>query len=77
LAATTRTRLIAWVNWLTGIGYALSIVSVAFLAWFAWPGPPRIADPSGDHRRARLSVVGMALSRAALIVQNRKIAEDD
>lgn len=77
MAATKRTRLIAWANWLTVIGYALSIVSVAFLAWVAWPGPARIADPSGDHRRAGLSMVGMALRWAALIVQNRKIAEDD
>ena len=65
-------------NWLTGIGYVLSIVSVALLAWVAWPVP-------GEHRGligaiiagAVLSVIGMALRWAAHIVQNRKIAEDD
>lgn len=65
-------------NWLTGIGYALSIVSVALLAWVAWPAP-------GENRAligaiiagSVLSVVGMALRWAAHIVQNRKIAEDD
>lgn len=65
-------------NWLTGIGYALSIVSVVLLAWVAWPAP-------GEAQAwvwviiagAVLSVVGMALRWAAHIVQNRKIAEDD
>jgi hypothetical protein len=65
-------------NWLTGIGYALSIVSVVLLAWVAWP-------VAGENRAlvgaiiagAVLSVVGMALRWAAHIVQNRKIEEDD
>jgi hypothetical protein len=65
-------------NWLTGIGYALSIVSVALLAWAAWPAP-------GEDRLwawvivagAVLSVIGMGLRWAAHIVQNRKIAEDN
>ena len=65
-------------NWLTGIGYALSIVSVVLLAWVAWPAP-------GENRAligaiiagSALSVVGMALRWAAHILQNRKIEEDD
>jgi len=65
-------------NWLTGIGYALSIISVVLLAWVAWPAP-------GENRGliwaivagSVLSVVGMALRWVAHIVQNRKIAEDD
>ncbi len=65
-------------NWLTGVGYALSIVSVALLAWAAWPTP-------GENRLwvwvivagAILSVIGMALRWAAHIVQNRKIEEDN
>jgi hypothetical protein len=65
-------------NWLTGIGYALSIVSVVLLAWVAWPAP-------GEDRLligaivagSVLSVVGMALRWAAHILQNRKIEEDD
>ena len=65
-------------NWLTGLGYALSIVSVALLAWVAWPAP-------GENRAligaiiagSALSVIGMTLRWAAHIVQNRKIEEDD
>ena len=65
-------------NWLTGIGYALSICSVALLAWVAWPAP-------GENRTliaaiiagSVLSVIGMALRWAAHIVQNRKIEEDN
>ncbi|MBU0826040.1 MAG: hypothetical protein KKA44_14735 [Alphaproteobacteria bacterium] len=65
-------------NWLTGIGYGLSIVSVGLLAWVAWP------EPDEDQMLAwaviagaALSVIGMALRWAAHIVMNRKIAEDD
>ena len=65
-------------NWLTGIGYALSIVSVALLAWVAWPAP-------GESRAlvgaivvgAALSVVGMAMRWAAHLIMHRKIEEDD
>lgn len=64
-------------NWLTGIGYALSIVSVALLAWVAWPdaGEDRalaIAVIAG----AVLSVIGMALRWAAHVLVNRKIREE-
>jgi len=65
-------------NWLTGIGYALSIVSVALLAWVAWPAPDEDRALVGAViAGAALSVVGMALRWGAHIVQNRKIAEDD
>lgn len=65
-------------NWLTGIGYALSIISVALLAWVAWPAPGEnrglmVAIIAGSV----LSVIGMALRWAAHIVQNRKIEEDN
>ncbi len=64
-------------NWLTGIGYALSIVSVALLAWVAWPA-------AGEDRAlvaaviagAALSVIGMALRWAAHILMSRKIREE-
>ena len=65
-------------NWLTGIGYALSIVSVVLLAWVAWPAPGENRGLIGAIIAGSvLSVVGMALRWAAHIVQNRKIAEDD
>ena len=65
-------------NWLTGVGYALSIVSVALLAWVAWPAP-------GEDRAlvgaivagASLSVIGMAMRWAAHLIMHRKIEEDD
>lgn len=65
-------------NWLTGVGYALSIVSVALLAWVAWPaaGEDRalaIAVIAG----AVLSVIGMALRWAAHVLVTRKIREED
>ena len=61
-------------NWLTGVGYALSIISVILLAWAAWP-------EAGENRAlagaiivgAALSVGGMALRWAAHILMNRKI----
>lgn len=64
-------------NWLTGVGYALSIVSVALLAWVAWP-------TAGEDRAlalaviagAVLSVIGMALRWAAHVLVNRKIREE-
>lgn len=64
-------------NWLTGIGYALSIVSVALLAWVAWPD-------AGEDRAlalaviagAVLSVIGMALRWAAHVLVNRKIRRE-
>jgi hypothetical protein len=64
-------------NWLTGVGYALSIVSVALLAWVAWP-------TAGEDRAlalaviagAALSVVGMALRWAAHVLVNRKIHDE-
>lgn len=64
-------------NWLTGVGYALSIVSVALLAWVAWP-------TAGEDRAlalaviagAALSVVGMALRWAAHVLVNRKIRDE-
>jgi hypothetical protein len=65
-------------NWLTGIGYALSIVSVALLAWVAWPAPGEDRALVGAVMAgAVLSVIGMALRWAAHIVMNRKIAQDD
>lgn len=65
-------------NWLTGIGYALSIVSVALLTWVAWPAPDENPALVGAViAGAALSVIGMALRWAAHIVMNRKIAEDD
>ena len=65
-------------NWLTGIGYVLSIVSVALLAWAAWPAPEEDRALAGAViAGAALSVVGLALRWGAHIVQNRKIAEDD
>ncbi|MDR6833377.1 MULTISPECIES: hypothetical protein [unclassified Sphingopyxis] len=65
-------------NWLTGIGYVLSIVSVALLAWVAWPARDEDRALAGAViAGAALSVVGMALRWAAHIAMNRKIAEDD
>lgn len=65
-------------NWLTGIGYALSIVSVALLTWVAWTAPDENPALVGAViAGAALSVIGMALRWAAHIVMNRKIAEDD
>lgn len=65
-------------NWLTGIGYVLSIVSVALLAWVAWPAAGGNRGLMGAIIAGSvLSVVGMALRWAAHIAQNRKIAEDD
>ncbi|MBO9695626.1 MAG: hypothetical protein J7499_05460 [Sphingopyxis sp.] len=65
-------------NWLTGVGYALSIVSVALLAWVAWPAPDEdralaVAVVAG----AALSVIGMAMRWAAHLIMHRKIEEDD
>jgi hypothetical protein len=64
-------------NWLTGVGYALSIVSVALLAWAAWP------SAGGDRTLAlaviagaALSVIGMALRWAAHVRVNRKLREE-
>lgn len=64
-------------NWLTGIGYALSIVSVALLAWVAWPavGEDR-ALVAAVIVGAALSVVGMALRWVAHILVGRKIREE-
>ena len=64
-------------NWFTGVGYALSIVSVALLAWVAWPA-------AGEDRAlvaaviagAALSVVGMALRWVAHILVGRKNREE-
>lgn len=64
-------------NWLTGVGYALSIVSVALLAWVAWPEP-------GEDRvlawavigGAVLSVIGMGMRWAAHLIMHRKIEDD-
>ncbi len=65
-------------NWLTGLGYALSIVSVALLAWVAWPAPGEDRALIGAIIAGSvLSVVGMALRWVAHIIQNRKIEEDD
>ncbi|OWQ94419.1 hypothetical protein [Sphingopyxis witflariensis] len=65
-------------NWLTGVGYALSIISVALLAWVAWPAPDADRALVGAIiAGAALSVVGMVLRWAAHIVQNRKIEEDN
>lgn len=65
-------------NWLTGIGYALSIISVALLAWVAWPAPNENAALAGAVIvGAALSVIGMALRWAAHVVMSRQIAEDD
>ncbi|MBL0769454.1 hypothetical protein K5P26_09830 [Sphingopyxis sp. XHP0097] len=63
-------------NWLTGLGYALSIVSVVLLAWVAWPAP-------GESQTIALviigggllSVVGMAMRWAAHVITQRKIDE--
>ncbi len=63
-------------NWLTGVGYALSIVSVALLAWVAWPAP-------GESRAivwvivvgGLLSIIGMAMRWAAHILTHRKIED--
>ncbi|HWW56611.1 MAG TPA: hypothetical protein VN047_06935 [Sphingopyxis sp.] len=64
-------------NWLTGIGYALSIVSVVLLAWVAWPEPGEDRGLVGAIiAGAVLSVIGMALRWAAHIIQNRKIREE-
>lgn len=64
-------------NWLTGVGYVLSIVSVALLAWVAW------AAADGNRglvlaiiAGALLSVGGMALRWAAHVLMNRKIREE-
>lgn len=65
-------------NWLTGVGYALSIVSVALLAWVAWPAPGE--DPmliGAIIAGAALSVVGMAMRWAAHLIMHREIEEDD
>ena len=64
-------------NWLTGIGYALSIVSVVLLAWVAWPAPGENRGLIGAIIAGSvLSVIGMALRWAAHVVQNRKIREE-
>lgn len=64
-------------NWLTGIGYALSIVSVVLLAWVAWLEPGEDRGLIGAIiAGAVLSVIGMALRWAAHIIQNRKIREE-
>ena len=65
-------------NWLTGIGYALSIVSVVLLSWAAWPGPDEDRALVGAIiAGAVLSVVGMAMRWAAHLIMHRKIEEDD
>lgn len=80
LLAGAKARLIH-ADWLTGVGYALSIVSVAplaLLAWVAWPAP-------GEDRAlamaviagGALSVIGMAMRWAAHLIMHRKIEEDD
>lgn len=61
-------------NWLTGVGYALSIVSVALLAWVAWPQPSESrALVWAIILGAILSVVGMAMRWAAHLITHRKI----
>lgn len=63
-------------NWLTGIGYALSIVSVALLAWVAWPQPGEdSALIWAVMAGAVLSVVGMALRWAAHVLVNRQVKD--
>ncbi len=64
-------------NWLTGIGYGLSIVSVGLLAWVAWPtaGEDPLLAPVVIVGAA-LSVIGMALRWRAHILMNRKVDED-
>lgn len=64
-------------NWLTGIGYGFSIVSVGLLAWVAWPkagGEPLLAPVVMVG--AALSVIGMALRWRAHILMDRKVDED-
>ncbi|PAL21683.1 hypothetical protein [Sphingopyxis sp. GW247-27LB] len=63
-------------NWLTGIGYILSSVSVGLLAWVAWPAPGEsralvVAIIAGGL----LSVVGMALRWAAHLIMHRKVEQ--
>lgn len=65
-------------NRLTGAGYALSIVSVALLAWVAWPS-------AGEDKAmvwvviggGLLSVAGMALRWTAHVLMQREIEEGD
>lgn len=66
-------------NWLTGIGYVLSIVSVALLAWVAWPEPGESRALIGAIvAGGLLSVLGMMLRWAAHVIMHRKVeqAED-
>jgi uncharacterized BrkB/YihY/UPF0761 family membrane protein len=64
-------------NWLTGFGYLLSIISVALLAWVAWPAPDEDRALVGAViAGAVLSVVGMAMRWAAHLIVHRKIEED-
>lgn len=64
-------------NWLTGIGYMLSIVGVALLAWVAWPAVGKnSALIWAIVIGVILSVIGMGLRFAGHILTTRRIEEE-
>lgn len=63
-------------NWLTGIGYLLSSVSVVLLAWVARPAPGESRAVIGAIvAGGLLSVAGMALRWAAHLIMHRKVEQ--